>query len=57
MIVVEEDIVYNEAVIEERDEEIKQVQKDILTVNEIFRDVAILVREQGEQLGLLLIRT
>ncbi|XP_027103439.1 syntaxin-22 isoform X2 [Coffea arabica] len=44
---VESEIVLNEAIIEERDQGIKEIQQQIGEVNEIFKDLAVLVREQG----------
>nr|XP_027109840.1 syntaxin-22-like isoform X2 [Coffea arabica] len=44
---MESEIVLNEAIIEERDQGIKEIQQQIGEVNEIFRDLAVLVREQG----------
>ncbi|KAK3013002.1 hypothetical protein RJ639_008734 [Escallonia herrerae] len=44
---VENEIIFNEAVIEERDQGIREVQEQIGEVNEIFKDLAVLVREQG----------
>jgi len=47
---VENEVVYNEAVIEERDRGIKEIQRQIGEVNEIFKDLAVLVKEQGHQI-------
>jgi syntaxin 7 len=44
---VDNEIVYNEAMIEEREEGIKEIHQQITEVNEIFKDLAVLVREQG----------
>ncbi|ESO82383.1 hypothetical protein LOTGIDRAFT_237001 [Lottia gigantea] len=44
--VVEDDL----ALIREREERIRQLESDILDVNEIFRDLGALVSEQGETL-------
>lgn len=51
MLVVENELVYNEAVIEERDQGIQDIQQQIGQVNEIFRDLAVLVKEQGHAIG------
>ncbi|KAL9164236.1 hypothetical protein ABFS82_06G092200 [Erythranthe guttata] len=47
VIQLENEINLNEAIIEEREEGIREVQQQIDEVNEIFRDLALLVREQG----------
>jgi t-SNARE complex subunit (syntaxin) len=39
------------AVIHEREEQIRQLEGDILDVNEIFKDLSNLVYEQGEVVG------
>lgn len=44
--IVEDDL----AMIQEREERIRQLEGDILDVNEIFRDLAALVYEQGEMI-------
>ncbi|KAI8014474.1 Syntaxin-22 [Camellia lanceoleosa] len=44
---LENDIVFNEAIIEEREQGIEEIQQQIGEVNEIFKDMAVLVHEQG----------
>lgn len=44
---LENEIVFNEAIIEERELGIKEIQQQIGEVNEIFKDLAVLVHEQG----------
>ncbi|CAA2999294.1 syntaxin-22-like [Olea europaea var. sylvestris] len=44
---LENEIVFNEAIIEEREQGIKEIQQQIGEVNEIFKDLAVLVHEQG----------
>ncbi|KAM7463559.1 hypothetical protein LguiA_031680 [Lonicera macranthoides] len=44
---LENEIVFNEAIIEEREQGIKEIHQQINEVNEIFKDLAVLVREQG----------
>ncbi|CAI7852860.1 unnamed protein product, partial [Closterium sp. NIES-53] len=51
MAVVEGELAYNEAVIEEREQGIQEIQQQIVEVNEIFQDLAVLVREQGGMIG------
>ncbi|CAG9464889.1 unnamed protein product [Pedinophyceae sp. YPF-701] len=47
---LDSEIAFNEAVIAERDRGVAEIQGQIGEVNEIFRDLAVLVSEQGEQL-------
>lgn len=42
---------FNEAIIEEREQGIKEIHHQINEVNEIFKDLAVLVREQGAVIG------
>lgn len=44
---LENETSFNEAIIEERDQGIKEIQNQITEVNEIFKDLAVLVNEQG----------
>ncbi|GLJ54170.1 hypothetical protein SUGI_1160950 [Cryptomeria japonica] len=44
---LENEVVFNEAIIEERDQGIKEIHDQIVEVNEIFKDLAVLVNEQG----------
>lgn len=48
---MENEIVFNEAIIEEREQGIKEIQQQIGEVNEIFKDLAVLVHEQGSLIG------
>ncbi|KAJ4968095.1 hypothetical protein NE237_014796 [Protea cynaroides] len=41
------EVAFNEAIIEEREQGIKDIQHEIGQANEIFRDLAVLVHEQG----------
>ncbi|KAJ3692541.1 hypothetical protein LUZ60_011636 [Juncus effusus] len=47
LLYLDNEIVYNEAVIEERDQGIQEIQQQIGEVNEIFKDLAVLVHDQG----------
>ncbi|XVE62282.1 hypothetical protein DITRI_Ditri06bG0105500 [Diplodiscus trichospermus] len=47
VVLLENEITFNEAIIEERDQGIKEIQQQISEVNEIFKDLAVLVHEQG----------
>lgn len=44
---LENEVVFNESIIDERDQGIKDVQHQIGEVNEIFKDLSVLVHEQG----------
>ncbi|CAM6084728.1 unnamed protein product [Calypogeia fissa] len=44
---LDNEVVFNEAVIEEREQGIREIQQQIGEVNEIFKDLAVLVNEQG----------
>jgi t-SNARE complex subunit (syntaxin) len=41
-------VTIDRAIIEERDTEIRQLEREIVGLNEVFKDVAELVKEQGE---------
>ncbi|GLT57791.1 hypothetical protein SLA2020_307400 [Shorea laevis] len=47
VVFVENEITFNEAIIEEREQGIKEIQQQMSEVNEIFKDLAVLVHEQG----------
>ncbi|CAG7864035.1 unnamed protein product, partial [Brassica rapa] len=47
VVLLENEISFNEAVIEEREQGIQEVQQQIVEVNEIFKDLAVLVHDQG----------
>ncbi|KAL8141754.1 hypothetical protein V2J09_014786 [Rumex salicifolius] len=47
VLLMDNEIVFNEAIIEERDQGIKEIQQQIGEVNEIFKDLAVLVHDQG----------
>lgn len=51
-ILLENEVVFNEAVIEEREQGIREIHQQIGEVNEIFKDLAVLVHEQGYQIGM-----
>lgn len=48
---LDNEIVFNEAIIEEREQGIQEIQQQINEVHEIFEDLAVLVREQGVVIG------
>lgn len=45
------EVAFNEAIIDEREQGIKDIQDQIGQANEIFRDLAVLVHEQGVVIG------
>ncbi|KAL0446448.1 syntaxin-22 [Sesamum indicum] len=47
VLLLDNEIAFNEAIIEEREQGIKEIQQQIGEVNEIFKDLAVLVHEQG----------
>ncbi|KAJ6705933.1 SYNTAXIN [Salix purpurea] len=47
VLLLDNEIVFNEAIIEEREQGIHEIQQQIGEVNEIFKDLAVLVHEQG----------
>lgn len=51
VVLLDNEIAFNEAIIEERDQGIQEIQHQIGEVNEIFKDLAVLVHEQGTMIG------
>ncbi|XP_042395941.1 syntaxin-22-like [Zingiber officinale] len=47
VLLLDNEIVFNEAIIEEREQGIQEIQQQIGQVNEIFKDLAVLVNDQG----------
>ncbi|KMT16689.1 hypothetical protein BVRB_3g049730 [Beta vulgaris subsp. vulgaris] len=47
VVLLDSELVFNEAVIEEREHGIQEIQQQIGEVNEIFKDLAVLVHDQG----------
>ncbi|XP_024985597.1 syntaxin-22-like [Cynara cardunculus var. scolymus] len=47
VLLLDNEIAFNEAIIEEREQGIQDIQNQIGEVNEIFKDLAVLVHEQG----------
>lgn len=47
VVLLDNEISFNEAMIDERDQGIREVEEQIGQANEIFRDLAVLVHEQG----------
>lgn len=52
LVFLDNEIVFNEALIEERDQGIQEIQHQITEVNEIFKDLAVLVHDQGAMIGM-----
>lgn len=52
LVFLDNEIVFNEAIIEERDQGIQEIQHQITEVNEIFKDLAVLVHDQGQMIGM-----
>lgn len=48
---MDNEIAFNEAIIEEREQGIQEIQQQIGEVNEIFKDLAMLVHDQGAMIG------
>ena len=48
---LDNEIAFNEAVIEEREQGILEIHTQIGEVNEIFKDLAVLVNDQGVMIG------
>lgn len=51
LINMEPQVQYNEALIEEREQDIKEIEQSILQVNDIFRDLNLIVNEQQAHFG------
>ncbi|GLT91250.1 hypothetical protein SLE2022_091470 [Rubroshorea leprosula] len=47
VLLLDNEIAFNEAIIEEREQGIQEIQQHIGEVNEIFKDLAVLVHDQG----------
>ncbi|KAH9769503.1 Syntaxin-22 [Citrus sinensis] len=47
VVLLDNEIAFNEAIIEERELGIQEIQQQIGEVNEVFKDLAVLVHEQG----------
>lgn len=54
LVLLDNEVVFNEAIIEEREQGIKEIQSQIGEVNEIFKDLAVLTHEQGVVIGKML---
>ena len=48
---MDNEISFNEAMIEERDQGLREIEEQIGEANEIFKDLAVLVHDQGIVIG------
>ena len=51
VVLLDNEISFNEAMIDEREQGIKDIEEQIGQANEIFKDLAVLVHEQGVVIG------
>lgn len=54
MVLSDNEIMFHEAIIEERDVGIRETQQQISDVNEFFKHLAVLVHDQGTMIGELI---
>lgn len=50
-VALENELAHNEAIIQETEEGIKDIESNLITVNEIQRDIARLLHDQGSMVG------
>lgn len=43
----------NQVIIEERERDMNEIVKDIETINEIYKDLSLLVSEQGDNINII----
>lgn len=48
---LEDDLTFNEQLIEEKEQDIANIARNVQEVHEIFRDLGTMVREQGAKVG------
>lgn len=48
---MENEIVFNEAIIEEREKDIKEIHYDVQQIHEIYQDLAVLLHDQPISIG------
>ncbi len=46
-----ENLQFEQSLLVEREERVRKIEEDVLDVNEIMRDLATLINQQGEQIG------
>lgn len=51
ILLLDNEIAFNEAIIEEREQGLREIEVQIGEANEIFKDLAVLVHEQGVVIG------
>lgn len=54
ILLLDNEIAFNEAIIEEREQGLREIEEQIGEANEIFKDLAVLVHEQGVVIGKML---
>lgn len=53
ILVLDNEVAFNAAIADERDQGIQEIQQQIGDVNEIFKDLAVLVDKQGLVIGMI----
>lgn len=51
---LQENLEFEQGMMVEREQRVQQIEADVLDVNEIMRDLATLINQQGEQIGKIL---
>jgi len=51
ILLLDNEIAFNEAIIEEREQGVREIQGQVGEVNEIFKDLAVLIHDQGVVIG------
>ncbi|MFS7908380.1 putative target SNARE coiled-coil domain-containing protein [Helianthus anomalus] len=51
VLLLDNEIAFNEAIIEYREQGTQEIQNQIGKANQIFKDLAVLVHEQGAMIG------
>lgn len=51
LVLLDNEIAFNESIIDEREQGIRDIQEQIGEANEIFKDLAVLVHDQGLLIG------
>lgn len=52
VVLLDNEFAFNETIIEEREQGIKEINEQIGQANDIFKDLAVLVHEQGVVIGI-----
>ncbi|KFM83626.1 Syntaxin-7A, partial [Stegodyphus mimosarum] len=48
---IQEELEFEQGLLLEREQRIRQIESDMLDVNQVFRDLAAMVHEQGDYIG------